>query len=126
MKIATYYYNHFRGRMENWFFDEHTWQATLRGMVQGTFVLCQKNPEAMTILQYFYELWTSRAPSNGFNRDGSWFNGAGYFQTNQYTLYYYAVVSSHGSGLLATSLVPECGKSAGLFLVAGQSEYFFR
>ena len=98
MKIATYYYNHFRGRMENWFFDEHTWQVTLRGMVQGTFVLCQKNPEAMTILQYFYELWTSRAPSNGFNRDGSWFNGAGYFQTNQYTLYYMTMLLSHLTG----------------------------
>lgn len=95
LKVVIYYYDAYRGRMENWFFDEHTWQITLRAMLEGAFVTCQEYPEAMTALQYFYELWTSRAPSNGSNRDGAWFNGAGYFETNQYTLYYMPMLFSH-------------------------------
>lgn len=95
LKVVIYYYDSYRGHMENWFFDEHTWQIALRAMLEGAFVICQEYPEAMTALQYFYELWTSRAPSNGFNRDGAWFNGAGYFETNQYTLYYMPMLFSH-------------------------------
>ena len=95
LKVVTYYYDSYRGHMENWFFDEHTWQITLRAMLEGAFVICQEYPEAMTSLEYFYELWTSRAPSNGFNRDGAWFNGAGYFETNQYTLYYMPMLLSY-------------------------------
>lgn len=95
VKIVTYYYEDYRGKMENWLFDEHTWQITLRAMLEGAFVTCQEYPESMTALEYFYELWTSRAPSTGFNRDGVWFNGAGYFETNQYTLYYMPMLFSH-------------------------------
>ncbi len=98
LRAVLYYYNFYRGNMENWFFDEHTWQITLRSMLEGAFMICQKYPEAMTALEYFYELWTSRAPSNGFNRDGAWFNGAGYFETNQYTLYYVPMLLSHLTG----------------------------
>jgi len=95
LKIVTHYYESYRGRMENWLFDEHTWQIVLRAMLEGAFVTCQEYPESMVALEYFYELWTSRAPSTGFNRDGVWFNGAGYFETNQYTLYYMPMLFSH-------------------------------
>lgn len=39
-------------------------------------------------MEYYYALWTSRAPDSGFNRDGVWRNGASYFTANVKTLYY--------------------------------------
>ena len=96
--VVDHYYDHWRGRMENWFFDEHTWQIVLRAMTEGAFVICQEYPDAMTALEYFYELWTARAPSNGSNRDGVWFNGQGYLETNHYTLYYMPMLFSYLTG----------------------------
>lgn len=95
MKIVSYYYYSFTGRIENHIFDNHTWQIVLRNMTQGALVICQKYPEAMTALEYFYELWTGRAPASGFNRDGAWQNGISYFATNNYTLYWMAMLFSN-------------------------------
>lgn len=98
LRIVKRYYNSYRGSQENHIFDNHTWQIVLRALTQGAFVICQKYPEAMTALEYFYELWTARAPASGFNRDGAWINGTGYFNTNSYTLYYMPMLFSHLSG----------------------------
>lgn len=98
MRIVRHYYNSYRGSQENHIFDNHTWQIVLRALTQGAFVVCQKYPEAMTALEYYYELWTARAPASGFNRDGAWINGSGYFNTNTYTLYYMPMLFSYLSG----------------------------
>jgi len=98
IRIVNHYYNSYRGSQENHIFDNHTWQVVLRALTQGAFVVCQKYPQAMTALEYFYELWTARAPASGFNRDGAWINGTGYFNTNSYTLYYMPMLFSHVAG----------------------------
>lgn len=95
LKIVGHYYQSFTGRIENHIFENHTWQIVLRNMTQGALVICREYPEAMTALEYFYELWTARAPASGFNRDGAWQNGISYFGTNSYTLYYMPMLFSH-------------------------------
>lgn len=95
LQIVSYYYRSYTGRIENHIFDNHTWQIVLRNMTQGAFVICQEYPEAMRALEYFYELWTGRAPASGFNRSGAWQNGISYFATNSYTLYYMPMLFSH-------------------------------
>lgn len=96
--VVNYYYNQFRGDLENHIFNNHIWQITLQGMLQGALVICQEYPEAMKALEYFYEIWTARAPATGFNRDGAWVNGTGYFNTNSYTLYYMPMLFSKITG----------------------------
>lgn len=98
LRAVTHYYHGFRGRMETTLFDEHPWQITLCSMMQGAYTICQKYPEAMTAFEYFYELWTSRAPASGFNRDGAWFNGASYLEVNVKTLYYMPMLFTHLTG----------------------------
>lgn len=98
LKIVNYYYRSYIGRIENHIFENHTWQIVLRNMTQGALVICQKYPEAMNALEYFYELWTGRAPASGFNRDGAWQNGISYFGTNCYTLYWMPMLFSHLTG----------------------------
>ena len=113
LKLVSKYYEDYRGLQENWLFDEHTWQQTLRCMTIGAFMICQEYLEAMTALEYFYELWASRAPSSGFNRDGIWFNGQGYLETNQYSLYYMPMLFSYltGSDFLAHPWYQNAGKA---------------
>lgn len=125
IRIVNRYYNSYRGSQENHIFDNHTWQKVLVALTRGAFVVCQKYPQAMTALEYFYELWTARAPASGFNRDGAWINGSGYFVTNFYTLYYMPMLFSHLSGIdflkhpwyknagtyLVYSLLPETGST---------------
>lgn len=98
LRVVNHFCNSYRGTQENHIFDNHTWQIVLRALTQGAFVICQEYPDAMTALEYFYELWTARAPASGFNRDGAWINGTGYFNTNSYTLYYMPMLFSHLSG----------------------------
>lgn len=76
---------------ENHIFDNHFWQHNMRILFQAAFVLYDKSnytEEILPMLEYYYELWTARAPASGFNRDGVWHNGAGYFNANVKTLYY--------------------------------------
>lgn len=98
IRILEHYYESFLGRIENHIFENHTWQIVLRAMVQGALTICNEYPEAMKFLEYSYELWTARAPASGFNRDGTWHNGASYFKTNQYTLYYMPMLFTHLTG----------------------------
>lgn len=98
VRMLNHYRKSYVGSIENHVFENHTWQIVLRAMVQGAFTICHEYPEAMTFLEYSYELWTARAPASGFNRDGAWINGAGYFGTNQYTLFYMPMLLSHVTG----------------------------
>lgn len=113
MKIVSYYYYSFTGRIENHIFENHTWQIVLRNMTQGALAVCRKYPEAMTALEYFYELWTGRAPASGFNRDGAWQNGISYFATNNYTLYWMGMLFSNltGTDFLAHPWYQNVGKA---------------
>lgn len=96
--ISQYYNSRILGREENMFFDEHFWQFTFRHFLQGALVLHDKYPFAKEYLEYSYELWTSRAPASGFNRDGSWHNGANYFSANAISLTYVPTLFSYLTG----------------------------
>lgn len=79
------------GYQENHIFDNHFWQQNMRIMFQTAFVLFD-NPQyaeqVQPLLQYYYELWCTRAPATGFSRDGLWHNGVGYMSANILTLAY--------------------------------------
>ena len=96
--IKLYYERRILGREENMFFDEHFWQFTLRHFLQGALVLYDKYPFAKEYLEYTYELWSTRAPASGFNRDGSWHNGANYFSANAVSLFYVPTLFSYVTG----------------------------
>ncbi len=98
LRVLRYYYKMYCGMQENHIFDNHFWQHNLRVLFQSAFVLYDKSEyaqEVLPMLEYFYELWTARAPASGFNRDGVWHNGAGYFNSNVRTLYYMPMLFSH-------------------------------
>lgn len=96
--LSQYYHSRILGREENMFFDEHFWQFSFRHFLQGVLVLHDKYPLAKEYLEYSYELWTSRAPATGFNRDGSWHNGANYFSANAISLAYIPTLFSYLTG----------------------------
>lgn len=63
----------------------------MRVLFQACFILYDKatyTEEILPMLEYYYEIWSARAPASGFNRDGIWHNGTGYIATNIKTLYY--------------------------------------
>ncbi|MDE6267688.1 MAG: DUF4962 domain-containing protein [Muribaculaceae bacterium] len=94
-------FDSFRGYEENHIFDNHFWQQNYRNFFQACLVI-HDNPEQESrvapMLEYLYELWTSRAPAGGFNRDGLWHNGAGYFNANIQTLCYVPLMLSYITG----------------------------
>ena len=97
-RIAEYYFRMYCGMQENHIFDNHFWQKNMRVLFQ--IALCMyDNPSyadiMLEMLEYYYELWTARAPASGFNRDGAWINGTGYFEANIKTLYYMPMILSY-------------------------------
>lgn len=91
MRALRHSYAEQCGVEENQLFDNHFWQQNMRILTQTAFLLYDKTSyadEVLPILQYYYELWTARAPASGFNRDGLWHNGTGYFPANVKTLAY--------------------------------------
>lgn len=91
MRVARYYFKSYCGMQENHIFDNHFWQHNMRVLFQACFLLYDKPSyadELRPMLEYYYELWTARAPASGFNRDGIWHNGTGYFTANIKTLFY--------------------------------------
>lgn len=97
-RIAEYYFRMYCGMQENHIFDNHFWQKNMRVLFQ--IALCMyDNPSyadiMLEMLEYYYELWTARAPASGFNRDGAWINGTGYFEANVRTLYYMPMILSY-------------------------------
>ena len=96
MKVLAHYYDtRILGHEENMFFDEHIWQFTIRRFLQASLVLYDKYPSAKEYLEYYYELWNTRGPATGFNRDGSWHNGANYFSANAVSLCYIPTLFSY-------------------------------
>ena len=98
MRVLRFYYPQQQGTQENRIFDNHFWQQNLRVLFQATFLLYDNEAlqdEVLPIMEYYYELWTARAPASGFNRDGMWANGTGYFNNNVYTLFYMQMLLSH-------------------------------
>lgn len=87
-----------KGTEENHIFDNHYWQRAFREMLQIGLMFGDTNDAAKEILEYCYELWTARAPASGFNRDGEWHNGHGYFHANTKTLWYVPDLLSYMTG----------------------------
>lgn len=98
IRILRYYYPQQCGAEENHIFDNHFWQQNLRILFQAAFLLYDNESykdEVLPMLEYYYELWTARAPASGFNRDGVWHNGTGYFNNNVRTLSYMPMLLSY-------------------------------
>ena len=98
MRVARYYYKVNCGFQENHLFDNHFWQQNMRILFQVALSLYDKpaySSEVLPMLEYYYELWTARAPASGFNRDGMWHNGTGYFSANILTLAYMPALFSY-------------------------------
>ena len=101
MRLLRYYYPRQITYEENHIFDNHFWQQNMRVLMQCTFLLYD-NPtyssEVLPMLEYYYELWTARAPSMGYNRDGGWQNGTKYFINNTETLFYVPMLFGYMTG----------------------------
>ena len=98
MAVLRVYYKAQVGSQENHIFDSHFWQQNLRVLFQAAYMLYDKATfmdEARPMLEYYYELWTARAPGTGYNRDGVWHNSVTYFNANVETLYYMPTLFSH-------------------------------
>lgn len=99
--FTTAKYHHMlqhKGGIENHIFDNHYWQRAFREMLQLGLMFGDTRDDAKEILEYCYELWTARAPASGFNRDGEWHNGQGYFNANTKTLWYVPALMSYVTG----------------------------
>lgn len=86
------------GSQENKLTHNHFWQQNLRIYLQCAFLLYDHpsySAEVLPMLEYYYELWVVRAPATGFNRDGAWHNGIGYFSANLTTLHYMPMLLSY-------------------------------
>ena len=79
-------------------YNNHFWQHCFRQMLQIGLMFADRNETAREMLEYCYEVWTARAPASGFNRDGEWHNGTGYFTANTHTLYYVPSLFSYLTG----------------------------
>ncbi len=98
MRVSRYYFKANCGKQENHIFDNHFWQHNMRVLFQACFILYDKaayTDEILPMLEYYYEIWSARAPASGFNRDGIWHNGTGYITANVKTLYYIPSLFSH-------------------------------
>lgn len=98
LRVMRRFYKENCGYQENHIFDNHFWQQNMRVLFQAAFMLYDKpayTAEILPILEYYYELWTARAPASGFNRDGIWHNGTGYFSANVKTLTYIPALFSY-------------------------------
>lgn len=98
IRILNYYYPQQCGAEENHIFNNHFWQQNMRVLFQATFLLYDKSEytaQVLPMMEYYYELWTARAPASGFNRDGIWHNGTGYFTNNVTTLCYMPLLFSY-------------------------------
>lgn len=101
LRLLRHYYPVQLSSEENHIFDSHFWQHNMRVFFQCAYMLYDKVPyrnEVLPMLEYYYEIWTARAPDGGFNRDGVWHNSASYFDTNVETLYYMPMILSYITG----------------------------
>ena len=101
---------------ENTLTHNHFWQQNLRVYFQSAFLLYDRpeySAEIRPMLEYYYELWALRAPATGFNRDGAWHNGSGYYTANMTTLHYMPMLLSYvtKSDFLAHPWYKNAGKA---------------
>ena len=99
--VLVKFFNTSRKVEENHIFDNHFWQQNMRRMLQAALTIYdspEQGERVLPLLEYLYELWTARAPAGGFNRDGLWHNGVGYFNANVMTLCYMPVLFSYITG----------------------------
>lgn len=98
-RIASFHHSVQRkGWEENHLFNNHYWQRGFREMLQIGLLLADKHEQAREMLEYCYELWTARAPASGFNQDGEWHNGQGYFEANTKSLWYVPALFGYVTG----------------------------
>ena len=98
-EVAKNHHNPMRtGYEETHFFNNHFWQHGFRQTLEIGLMFYEHSEKAREMLEYCYELWSTRAPAGGFNRDGEWQNGTGYFTANTKTLYYVPSLLSHITG----------------------------
>ncbi|WP_302284879.1 DUF4962 domain-containing protein [Bacteroides clarus] len=98
IRIMRKYYKVHCGSKENHIFDNHFWQQNMRVFFQIALMLYDKTEykdEIRLMMEFYYELWTARAPASGFNRDGAWQNGISYYGTNIQTLHYMPMLLSY-------------------------------
>lgn len=101
MRIAEHYFDRHCGKQENTLFDNHFWQHNMRVLFQCAYMLYDRpalSERALKMMEYYYELWTARAPDSGFNHSGVWRNGAYYFDANIQTLHYMPMLYGHLTG----------------------------
>lgn len=101
MRIAERYFAHHCGKQENTLFDNHFWQHNMRVLFQCAYMLYDRPDyadRALEMMEYYYELWTARAPDSGFNHSGVWRNGAYYFDANIQTLHYMPMLYGYLTG----------------------------
>lgn len=97
-RILSFYYPIQLGQEENHIFDNHFWQHNMRILFQCALLLHdhpQYGAYCREVLEYYYELWATRAPNGGFNLSGHWANGTGYFTANVMTLWYMPMLFNH-------------------------------
>ncbi len=100
MRIVRRLFKAHLGQEDN-LFDSHFWQHNMVAVFQCAYLLHDKMPyreECIKALDYYYELWVTRAPDSGFNRDGVWHNSAAYFDANMDTLHYMPLLLTYITG----------------------------
>lgn len=89
------------GKRESVLFETHFWQHNMMVLFQCAYMLHDKEPYrelAVEVLDYCYEMWVTRAPGTGYNRDGVWHNSSAYFNTNVETLHYMPLILGNITG----------------------------
>lgn len=100
MRIVRRLYKAQSGQEGN-LYDSHFWQHNMLAVFQCAYMLHDKLPyreECLQALDYYYELWVTRAPGSGYNRDGVWHNSAAYFDANMDTLHLMPLLLSYITG----------------------------
>lgn len=115
MRIIRRLYKAHSGQEGN-LYDSHFWQHNMLAVFQCAYMLHDKMPyreECLRALDYYYELWVTRAPGSGYNRDGVWHNSAAYFDANMDTLHYMPLLLSYitGFNFLSHPWYQNAGKS---------------
>lgn len=104
------------GKREGQIFETHFWQHNMLVAFQCAYLLSDKatfRDKVLPLLDYFYELWVTRAPGTGFNRDGVWHNSSSYFNTNVQTLHYMPLILGDitGANFLSHPWYQNAGKA---------------
>lgn len=95
---ARFYRSQALNYEENHVFDNHFWQHTIRVLFQTGIMFHDKNPLAREMLEYCYELWSTRGPGGGFILDGNWNYGTSYFNVDVATVYYMSAALTYFTG----------------------------